>query len=117
MSVPTLPLHDPLPLYLGTPPVTPPAQVFGLATLLTLAADGLVVLAIGFILQIAFAAPLIAGEIIGNSMGIGFASIIDPQTGRSSAALSNFLSTMLTLLFLSVNGHLILVDKIGRAHV
>src|SRR3546814_11619299 len=67
-------------------------------------------LAIGFILQIAFAAPLIAGEIIGNSMGIGFASMIDPKTRRSSAALSNFLSTMTTLLLLSVNGHLIPFD-------
>src|SRR3546814_6695930 len=100
-------------LVLGTHPVTPPAQVFGLATFLSIAAEALVGLAIGFILQIAFAAPLIAGEIIGNSMGIGFASMIDPQTGRSSAALSNFLSTMLTLLFLSVNGHLI---TIGREH-
>src|SRR3546814_1359395 len=63
-----------------------------------------------------FAAPLIAGEIIGNSMGIGFASMIDPQTGRSSAALSNFLSTMLTLLFLSVNGHLILVDMLVKSY-
>src|SRR3546814_9585126 len=87
-------------LVLGTHPVTPPAQVFGLATFLSIAAEALVGLAIGFILQIAFAAPLIAGEIIGNSMGIGFASMLDPQTGRSSAALRNFLSTMLTLLFL-----------------
>src|SRR3546814_18486589 len=52
----------------------------------------------------------------GNSMGIGFASMIDPQTGRSSAALSNFLSTMLTLLFLSVNGHLILVDMLVKSY-
>src|SRR3546814_16726626 len=49
-------------------------------------------------------------------MGIGFASMIDPQTGRSSAALSNFLSTMLTLLFLSVNGHLILVDMLVKSY-
>src|SRR3546814_19740143 len=61
-------------LVLGTHPVTPPAQVFGLATFLSIAAEALVGLAIGFILQIAFAAPLIAGEIIGNSMGICFAT-------------------------------------------
>ncbi|HVI98195.1 MAG TPA: flagellar biosynthetic protein FliR [Sphingomonas sp.] len=103
-------------LVLGMHPVTPPAHVFALATFLSIAAEALVGLAIGFILQIAFAAPLIAGEIIGNSMGIGFASMIDPQTGRSSAALSNFLSTMLTLLFLSVNGHLILVDMLVKSY-
>jgi flagellar biosynthetic protein FliR len=103
-------------LVLGVHPVTPPDQVFALATFLSVAAEALVGLAIGFILQIAFAAPLIAGEIIGNSMGIGFASMIDPQTGRSSAALSNFLSTMMTLLFLSVNGHLVLVDMLVRSY-
>ena len=31
------------------------------------------ILAIGFVLQIAFAAPLVASEVIGTSMGIGFA--------------------------------------------
>ena len=103
-------------LVLGTHPVTPPGEVFALATFLSIAAEALVGLAIGFIIQIAFAAPLIAGEIIGNSMGIGFASMIDPQTGQSSAALSNFLSTMLTLLFLSVNGHLVLVDMLVRSY-
>ncbi len=103
-------------LVLGVHPVAPPAQVFALNTFLSVAAEALVGLAIGFILQIAFAAPLIAGEIIGNSMGIGFASMIDPQTGRSSAALSNFLSTMMTLLFLSVNGHLVLVDMLVRSY-
>ncbi|MCM8731272.1 flagellar biosynthetic protein FliR [Hephaestia sp. GCM10023244] len=103
-------------LVLGAHPVTPPAEVFALATFLSIAAEALVGLAIGFILQIAFAAPLIAGEIIGNSMGIGFASMIDPQTGRSSAALSNFLSTMLTLLFLSVNGHLVLVEMLVKSY-
>ena len=103
-------------LVLGVHPVTAPTQVFALATFLSIAAEVLVGLAIGFILQIAFAAPLIAGEIIGNSMGIGFASMIDPQTGRSSAALSNFLSTMMTLLFLSVNGHLVLADMLVRSY-
>ena len=38
------------------------------------AAEALVGLALGFVLQIAFAAPMIAGEVIGTSMGLGFAS-------------------------------------------
>ncbi|MFW1012926.1 flagellar biosynthetic protein FliR, partial [Vibrio parahaemolyticus] len=88
-------------------PIVPPTQIFAVATFLSIFAEALVGSAIGFILQIAFAAPMIASEIIGGSMGISFASSIDPQNGRSSPALGQFFTTMLTLLFLSVDGHLV----------
>lgn len=104
-------------LVLGTHDIAAPPSVFALATFLSIAAEALVGLAIGFILQIAFAAPLIAGEIIGGSMGIGFANMIDPNSGRSSPAIGQFLSIMLTLLFLSLDGHLVLVDMLVRSYV
>jgi flagellar biosynthetic protein FliR len=103
-------------LVLGMHDVTPPPQVFAVATFLAIAAEALVGLALGFILQIAFAAPLIAGEVIGGSMGIGFANMVDPNTGRSSPAIGQFLSILLTLLFLSVDGHLVLVDTVARSY-
>ena len=103
-------------LVLGTQSITPPPQVFALTTFLAVAAEALVGLALGFILQIAFAAPLIAGELIGGSMGIGFANMIDPNSGRSSPAIGQFLSILLTLLFLSIDGHLVLVDTIARSY-
>jgi flagellar biosynthetic protein FliR len=103
-------------LVLAVHPVTPPAHVFALATFLAVAAEALVGFAMGFILQIAFAAPMLASEVIGTSMGIGFASAIDPQNGRSTPALGQFFTMMLTLLFLSVNGHLILVEMIVKSY-
>lgn len=103
-------------LVLGTQTVAAPPQVFAITTFLAVAAEALVGLAIGFVLQIAFAAPLLAGELIGNSMGIGFAAAIDPQNGTSSTALATFLSTLLTLLFLSVNGHLVLVELVVKSY-
>ncbi len=104
-------------LVLGTQTITPPAQVFGLETFVAVGAEALVGLALGFILQIAFAAPLIAGEIIGGSMGIGFANMIDPNSGRSSPAIGQFLSILLTLLFLLIDGHLVLVDTVAKSYV
>ena len=71
-------------LVLGTHHVTPPAQVFALATFLAIAGEALAGLAIGFILQIAFAAPFVASEVIGTSMGLGFANAIDPGSNASS---------------------------------
>jgi len=103
-------------LVLGTNTIQAPAEIFTLTTILSVVAEALVGLALGFVLQIAFAAPLVAGEIIGGAMGIGFANMIDPNSGRSSPAIGQFLSIMLTLLFLSLDGHLVLVDMIVRSY-
>ncbi len=97
-------------------PVAVPGEVFVLTTFLAVAAEALVGLALGFILQIAFAAPLVASEVIGVSMGLSFATAINPQTGQSTPALGQFLTVLLTLLFLAVDGHLVLVELIVRSY-
>ena len=103
-------------LAMNAMPIQAPEQVFALTTFLAVAGEALVGLAIGFVLQIAFAAPLVASELIGTSMGIGFAQAVDPLNGTSSPALGQFLSILLTLLFLSVDGHLMLVDLLVRSY-
>jgi flagellar biosynthesis protein FliR len=103
-------------LVLAAHPVAPPREVFAVTTVLAVGAEALVGLALGFVLQIAFAAPLVASEVIGTSMGIGFASAVDPQNGHASPALGQFFSVLLTLLFLSVDGHLVLVDLLVRSY-
>ena len=103
-------------LVMNTHTVVAPPSVFALATILSVGAEALVGLALGFVLQIAFAAPLVASELIGTSMGIGFASAIDPQNGASTPALGQFLSILLTLLFLSADGHLMLVELLVRSY-
>ena len=103
-------------LVLAAHPVTPPATLFSTTTFLSIAAEAIVGLALGLVLHVAFAAPLVASELIGTSMGIGFAQTIDPLNGSSSPALGQFLQVMLTLLFLSVDGHLVLVDMLVRSY-
>lgn len=103
-------------LVVNNAPVATPTAVFSLETFLQVAQEALVGLALGFILQIAFAGPLIASEAIGNTMGIGFATTIDPQRGASTPALGQFLSIVMTLMFLALDGHLILVDLVVRSY-
>lgn len=103
-------------LVLGTRHVVPPTEIFALTTFLAIAGEALVGLAIGFVIQIAFAAPFVASEVIGGSMGLSFAQMIDPQSGATTPAIGQFLSILLTLLFLSVNGHLLLVETIVRSY-
>jgi flagellar biosynthetic protein FliR len=43
-------------------------------------------------------------------MGLGFAQMVDPQNGLQVPVLSQFYLMMATLVFLALNGHLILVD-------
>ncbi|WP_294389912.1 flagellar biosynthetic protein FliR [uncultured Sphingomonas sp.] len=64
--------------------------------------------ALGFAVQIGFSAAMLAGEIIGNAMGLGFAGMMDPQTGTPTPALAQFLSILGTFLFLAIGGHLTL---------
>lgn len=64
-------------------------------------------LALGFALQAGFAAALVAGETISNSMGLGFASMINPTNGQSSSAIGQLLTMMATFLFLASDGHLL----------
>jgi flagellar biosynthetic protein FliR len=49
-------------------------------------------------------------------MGIGFASMVDPQSGGSSQAVGQFMSILLTLLFLSLDGHLVLIDMVVKSY-
>jgi flagellar biosynthesis protein FliR len=103
-------------LVLNTAHIAPPEQIFSAATFLAVGAEALIGLAMGFILQIAFSAPLIASEVISMGMGLGFANTIDPSAGHASPAIGTFLSLMLTLLFLAVDGHLVLVDLVIRSY-
>lgn len=103
-------------MVLNATPIEPPAEIFSVTTFAMIAAEALVGLALGFVLQIAFAAPLLASEVIGTSMGLGFAAAVDPQNGQSTPALGQFLSLLLTLLFLAVDGHLVLVELVVRSY-
>lgn len=73
-------------------------------------------LAIGFAVQIGFAAALLAGETIGNTMGLGFAGMVDPASGQSSPAIGQFLSLLATFMFLAIGGHLMLATIIVESY-
>ena len=103
-------------LVVNNTPVPAPSAVFGFETFLQVAQEALVGLALGFILQIAFAAPLVASEALGNTMGLGFATTIDPQRGASTPAIGQFLTILMTLLFLAIDGHLVLVDLVVKSY-
>jgi flagellar biosynthetic protein FliR len=69
-------------------------------------------LAMGFVVRVIFAGIEMAGEVIGLTMGLGFATFYDPQTRGRSSAISQFLVIIATLVFLSLNVHLAMFEAL-----
>lgn len=89
------------------PPAVEPLSLEGLS----IAAQQVVIgAAIGFILQMVFSALTQAGESIALSMGLGFASMVDPQQGVQVPVVSTYFVIMSTLLFLALNGHVAVIE-------
>lgn len=63
----------------------------------------------GYILQMVFAAVIFAGQGIAYGMGLGFASMVDPQNGQQVPVIAQIYMILVTLLFLSLDGHLLLI--------
>ena len=95
----------------GPPPVDP------------LSLDGLVVgihqaligISMGFVLTLVLSALTQAGESIALSMGLGFASAVDPVGGVQVPMVSQYYMILATLIFLALNGHLVLIELVIRS--
>lgn len=94
----------------------PASGMISVAGFFMIAAEVVAGLALGFVIQIGFAAALVAGEAISNAMGLGFASMADPASGQSSPAVGQFLSMLAMFLFLSADGHLALISIIAESY-
>lgn len=70
----------------------------------------LIGIGLAYFLQMLMQAFVTFGQIIAMQMGLGFASMNDPINGVSVASVSQFYLLMVTLLFLAINGHLVMID-------
>ena len=89
------------------------AGLNGLQVILTELAIGI---SSGLILTIWFSAALLAGEKIASSAGLGFAAQIDPDTGGQTPVVSKTFSLFLTVIFLSWNGHLLVLRAVADSY-
>ncbi|SMC19352.1 flagellar biosynthetic protein FliR [Desulfacinum hydrothermale DSM 13146] len=60
-------------------------------------------------MHILFGAFHMAGQLVSFQMGLGFAQVADPQSGTQNVLLGQFLQILATLIFFSVNGHLLVI--------
>lgn len=96
---------------IGVMPDVTPASWSGLLIALQ---QVLIGMALGLCMRLVFTAVMMAGEFIGLKMGLAFASFFDPATGANTAVLSRLINLVAMLMFLAVNGHLLMLDGLIR---
>lgn len=67
-------------------------------------------IALGFATIMFFQVFVISGQFIAMQMGLGFAAMVDPGNGVQVTIWSQFFLMLVTLLFISMNGHLVLLS-------
>jgi len=104
-----------LTLALAVYPMLPPvADVppFSLPGLLVGAQQVLIGVAAGFMIQLVFDGVVVGIQTAAMSMGLGFALFVDNQSGAQVPVLSQFHLIIAILVFMSLNGHILLIEMI-----
>jgi len=104
-------------IIMPTLPPLPQFEIISFQGLLILVQQLVIGLAIGFSMRLVFSAVDLAGQLISMSMGLGFASFYDPQSQGQSTAVNQFLVLLAMLIFLSLDGHLMIVSAIADSFI
>ena len=90
----------------------PPVDPFTWLGVLYILQQILIGLAMGLIFMVVFQAFVMAGHMIAMAMGLAFASMVDPGSGAQAPIVAQYFSIMVTLLFLALNGHLLVLQMV-----
>ncbi|MDD3353964.1 flagellar biosynthetic protein FliR [Zoogloea sp.] len=103
---------------IGVTPVIPEGPVIPVDSwngMLVLLQQSLIGIAMGLTMRVVFAALDLMGEIVSLQMGLSFATFFDPIAGGQTAVVGEFLTLLSSLIFLSLNGHLLMVDTLAHS--
>jgi flagellar biosynthetic protein FliR len=64
---------------------------------------------LGFAVRIVFTGIELAGQMIGLQIGLAFAGFFNPEAADTDNPVSNILSLLVLLLFLGIDGHLMMI--------
>ena len=101
-------------------------SIFSGAGLLAAVQEVLIGVSIGLVVTLTFEALTFAGQTISLTMGLGFATLVDPQRGAQTTVIGQTFMIIGILTYLALNGHLVLLGvladsfhtlPVGSAHV
>ncbi|GAA4348533.1 flagellar biosynthetic protein FliR [Variovorax defluvii] len=98
-----------------TLPPLPQVPVISIGGVWIMVQQVLIGAAMGFAMRMVFAAVLAAGEYVGLQMGLSFASFFDPMSGGATMVVARLLHMLAMLIFLAVDGHLLLVTALAQS--
>jgi flagellar biosynthetic protein FliR len=90
-------------------------SIFSADGMLSAVLELLIGVTIGLSVQVAFEALNFAGQSISLTMGLGFATLVDPQHGAQTPVLGQMFMIFGTLLYLAMDGHLILINALAES--
>lgn len=96
-------------------PIMPSLDVLSVAGLVTITQEIGIGAALGFLVQLVFDAIALAGQVIGMSMGLGFAQFLDRARGVNVPVLGQLFLLLGMLIFLSLDGHLALIQLLAES--
>ncbi|MCZ8129761.1 MAG: flagellar biosynthetic protein FliR [Steroidobacteraceae bacterium] len=96
-----------------TVPPAPALEPLSALALLTAVQQLLIGVAIGFAVQVVFDALLLAGQVIALTAGLGFATLVDPSRGVTTPVVGQLYIIVGLLMFLAVDGHLLLLQVLA----
>lgn len=96
-------------------PTLPDVPILSWGGLWIMGEQVIIGVAMGTIMLFTYAAVQATGTFIGLKMGLAFATFYDPGSGTDMAVLSRFLYMITLLMFLALNGHLILLEIVATS--
>src|ERR1700690_4176616 len=90
-------------------------SIFSGAGFLCAVKELLIGVAIGMMVQLAFEALTLAGQTAAMTMGLGLLQLVDPQHGSTSTVFGQLFLVFATLIYLAVNGHLVLPGALANS--
>ncbi|NOI30853.1 flagellar biosynthetic protein FliR [Vibrio coralliilyticus] len=98
-------------------PPMPAVEFFSMTSLFLAFEQAIWGLFFGLILHMLFTIFTTLGQIVSMQMGLGMAMMNDPVNGMSVAILGRIFLIFCTLLFLSLEGHLVVLDVLIQSFV
>ena len=97
---------------IATPRFIDPLSAEGVLTAIHQVAIGAV---IGLVIRLLFFVYEFAGQLVAQQMGLGFAAMIDPQSGAQVPVLGQLYIIVATLVFFAVDAHLALLALLAES--
>ena len=103
---------------LAVVPILPPMpapDALSLASMVIILNQLLIGIVLGFVVELLSQVFVLAGQLIAMQTGLGIATKVDPSQGASVVVISKWLLFMVGLIFLSLNGHLTLIEVLVQS--